>query len=306
MKAAAPASSPPATVDGSILALYGAVVFAWGLSWIALRAQLGVVAPEVSILWRFMIAAAVMLAWVLARGERMRFPMGDHLRFLAMGVLMFSTNFVLFYYGGVTIPSGLLAVVFSLASIVNLVLGAVWLRQPIEPRVALGGLIGAGGIGLLYYPQIAGQGFDPAALAGLGLCILGTLSFCCGNMVASTLQRRGVPLMPANAWGMVYAVGALALVSIVRGQPLIIEPTVRYLGSLVFLAIISSVVAFAAYVGLLRRIGAARAGYSTVLFPIAALLVSTLVEDYVWTLPAILGAALALAGNLLVLTGRKA
>ena len=100
---------------------------------------------------------------------------------------------------------------------------------------------------------------------------------------------------------MTYGVAALAAIVLVRGQPLIVEWTPRYLGATLYLALFASVVAFASYLTLLCRIGAARAGYATVLFPIVALAVSTLVEGYRWTLAAILGAALALAGNVLVL-----
>ncbi len=287
--------------DATALALYATVVLSWGFSWIALRAQVGVVAPEVSVLWRFVLAGAIMWAWVALRGERIRFDAVTHLHFAAAGVLIFSFNFVMFYYGGMTIPSGLLAVVFSLASIGNLLMAALFLGQRIGPRVAFGGALGAIGIGLLYLPEIAGAEFSPAVLVGLGMCILGTLSFCGGNIVSGLLQKRGVALLPTMAWGMTYSVIFLLTVSLARGLPLIIEPTAKYIGALVFLAIIASVVAFAAYIGLLRRIGPARAGYATVLFPLVALSVSTLVEGYAWTPLAALGAAFALAGNLVVL-----
>lgn len=305
--AATPAKAVPAPaagLDARALGLYATVVFSWGVSWIALKAQLGVVAPEVSLLWRFLIAAAIMLAWVAARGERMRFPLRDHLRLAAAGAMMFSLNFTLFYYGGVEIPSGLLAVVFSLASITNLVLGAVVLKQPLEPRVALGGAIGIAGVALLYWPQIAGAGFDLAAAAGLGLCLVGTLCFSLGNIAAASLQGR-VPLLAANAWGMIYGVGVLLALSLARGHAFKVEWTWPYLGGLVFLAVVSSVIAFASYVTLLRRIGPARAGYATVLFPVVALSISTVVEGYVWTWAAILGAGLALAGNVVVLARRE-
>ncbi|MFL5232359.1 MAG: DMT family transporter [Microvirga sp.] len=282
------------------LGLYAVTVFVWGTSWIALKGQLGEVSPEVSTLWRFLIAAPLMWLWALARGDALAYPAADHRRFAAAGALMFSSNFVLFLYGGQYLPSGLLAVVFSLVSILNLLLGAAFLGQPIMPRVALGGVIGAAGIALLYSPQIAG-GFERGALLGLAFCLAGTLSFCAGNLVSTAIQRRGVPLLAATAWGMTYGVATLAAIVLVRGQPLIVEWTPRYLGATVYLALFASVVAFASYLTLLRRIGAARAGYATVLFPIVALAVSTLVEGYRWTLAAILGAALALAGNVLVL-----
>jgi drug/metabolite transporter (DMT)-like permease len=282
------------------LGLYAVTVFVWGTSWIALKGQLGEVSPEVSTLWRFLLAAPLMWLWAAARGDTLAYPAADHRRFAAAGALMFSSNFVLFLYGGQYLPSGLLAVVFSLVSILNLLLGAAFLGQPIMPRVAVGGVLGAAGIALLYSPQIAG-GFERGALLGLAFCLAGTLSFCAGNLVSTAIQRRGVPLLAATAWGMTYGVAALAAIVVVRGQPLIVEWTPRYLGATLYLALFASVVAFASYLTLLRRIGAARAGYATVLFPIVALAVSTLVEGYRWTLAAILGAALALAGNVLVL-----
>jgi drug/metabolite transporter (DMT)-like permease len=282
------------------LGLYAVTVFVWGTSWIALKGQLGEVSPEVSTLWRFLLAAPLMWLWAAARGDTLAYPAADHFRFAAAGALMFSSNFVLFLYGGQYLPSGLLAVVFSLVSILNLLLGAAFLGQPIMPRVALGGVIGAAGIALLYSPQIAG-GVERGALLGLAFCLAGTLSFCAGNLVSTAIQRRGVPLLAATAWGMTYGVAALAAIVLVHGQPLIVEWTPSYLGATLYLALFASVVAFASYLTLLRRIGAARAGYATVLFPIVALAVSTLVEGYRWTLAAILGAALALAGNVLVL-----
>jgi drug/metabolite transporter (DMT)-like permease len=212
-------------------------------------------------------------------------------------------NFVLFYYGGLTIPSGLLAVVFSLASIFNLFLGAILLGQRIERQVAAGGLVGAAGIALLFWPEIAGLGLGGAT--GLILCVIGTLLFCLGNMISTVIQRRGAPLLSANAWAMSYGVVVLALVSAARGHAFVVEPTARYLVSLVWLAIGASIIAFACYLTLLRRIGAARAGYSTVLFPIVALAVSTAVEGYRWTWLAAAGVALALSGNLLVLRGGR-
>jgi len=297
----APAST---RFDRTDLALYAGTVFLWGTSWIALRAQLGVVAPEVSALWRFILAAAIMWAWAFAARGPLRFPLADHLRFAATGACLFSLNFTLFYYGGLTIPSGLLAVVFSLASIFNLILGAIILRQPIERRVALGAVVGAAGIGLLFWPEIARTGDmgSAAALVGLGLCVAGTLFFCLGNMISTVVQRRGVPLVSANAWAMTYGTLILFALCLVRNQAFIIEPTAVYVGSIVYLAVGASVMAFACYLTLLRRIGAARAGYATVLFPIVALTISTLFEGYAWTLPAILGVVLALAGNVLVLT----
>jgi len=287
--------------DGTTLGLYIATVFLWGVSWIGIHAQLGVVAPEMSVLWRFLLAAVLMWGWVLATGHQVRFAFADHLRFAAVGCCLFSFNFISFYYGGLSVPSGLLSVVFSLASVFNLVLGFLIFRQKVEPRVALGGVIGVAGIGLLFWPQIAGAGFNAGALKGLALCVMGTLFFCSGNMISTTVQRRGVPLLSATAWGMTYGCVVLLALNLLRGNAFIIETTMAYIGSLLYLSVGASVLAFMSYLTLLRRLGAARAGYATVLFPIVALTVSTLVEGYHWTPLAVAGVALALFGNVLVL-----
>lgn len=299
-RVAEPASAPrPARFDGVSLGLYAVTVFSWGFSWIAVKAQLGFVPPEVSVLWRFVLAAAVM--WLVIGWRRLpwRFDLATHLRFALLGLFLFSMNFALFYHGAKALPSGLMAVVFSLASVMNMLLGALLLRQPIEGRVALAGVMGFSGVGLMFLPEL---GMAQAGVGlGLGLCAAGTLVFCFGNLVSSRLQARGVPVMSANAWGMVYGSALLLAWCELRGLPLVIEPTRPYLGGLAFLAVFASVVAFTSYLTLLGRIGAARAGYVTVLFPIVALAVSTLVEGYVWTISAVVGAALAFAGNVLIL-----
>ena len=138
----------------------------WGTSWIALKAQVGVVAPEVSILWRFMLAALLMWGWVLARGERVRFLGADHLGFAAAVRACSRSTSPCSITARSRSRRALLAVVFSLASIFNMGLGAVLLRQRIEPRVALGGVIGSTGIGLLFWPEIAHAGVGGGALRG--------------------------------------------------------------------------------------------------------------------------------------------
>ncbi len=287
---------------GGTLALYALLVFCWGTSWYAMKLQVGVVAPEVSIVWRFLIAAPVMLAWAAARGMRLRYPLADHARFALMGVLMFSTNFILAYYGAGLLTSGLVSVVFSLTSIINLILGALLLGQPIEGRVALAALMGAGGVGLMFLPDLAAAQGASGVLAGLGFSAAATLCFCLGNMVSARLQKRRIAVLPASAWGMFYGTAWAAVVAWLTGATFTVEWTTRYLGSLVFLSLSATVLAFFAYLTLLGRIGAARAGYATVMFPVVALGVSTLLEDYVWSLAALAGLVLVLAGNLVVLT----
>ncbi|MEH0073576.1 DMT family transporter [Pannonibacter sp. Pt2] len=297
-------AAPASTLTSKDLGLYGLTVFSWGFSWIAMKGQVANVAPEVSVFWRFVLAAAVMLGWSLIRRERLAFPLRTHLRFAALGLFIFSTNFTLFYYGAKHLPSGLLAVVFSLASVFNLILGVVLFRQRPKLIILAAGLIGFAGIALMFWPQIAGAELNLDALKGLALCTAGTLSFCLGNMVSSSTQKAGISITSATTWGMIYGAALLGTFSLLRGDSFAVEPTLIYLGSLAYLSIIASVLAFASYLTLLGRIGPARAGYSTVIFPVVALTVSTIFEGYVWTFAALLGLALVIAGNVIMLRSR--
>jgi drug/metabolite transporter (DMT)-like permease len=302
--AAAPAARPFEPLD---YGLYALTVLAWSASWFAISLQVGVVSPEVNLVWRFSIATLLMFAWVLLSRRRLAFALSDHLRFAALGILMFSSNFLLFYYGALYLVSGLLSVVFSLASVVNMLLAALVGREPPSARVLAGGLAGFAGIALMFYPEMAARGLSGATLTGLLFCVGGTLCFCTGNLLSAANQRRGLPIVSANAWGMLYGTAWSGVLALLLGKPFIVEPTLSYFGSLVFLAVVSTVVAFAAYLTLLGRIGAARAGYATVLFPVFALLISTALEGYAWTVYAIAGLALVAAGNVLVIaTGTKA
>ena len=284
--------------------LYAITVLAWGFSWIAMKGQIATVAAEVSVFWRFVLAATIMMIWAKAKGHSLSFSFKDHLRFAGLGAFLFSTNFTLFYYGSAHLPSGLLAVVFSTASIFNLFLVLILFGQRPNLQALVAGTMGFAGIGMMFWPNLVGAEINNEVALGLVLCILGTLSFCCGNMVSADTQRRGISVTPATAWGMVYGMIFLGVFAALRGQNFTIDWSPNYVGSLIYLAIVASVIAFGSYLTLLGRIGSARAGYATVLFPVVALTISTIFEGYQWTPLAIAGLVCVLSGNFLMLRSR--
>lgn len=272
------------------------------MSWYALSLQAdAAIAIQTSLMWRFVIAGAIMFVWVVAVRGRLAFPVGFHAAFALLGLLIFCLNFMLFYYGSYYLISGLLSVVFSLASVFNLIIGFITSKSMPRGNVVFGAVLGVVGIALMFAPEIAGQDWSGGALLGLMLCIGGTVSFCCGNQLSAKLQALDVPVLSASAWGMAYGALASMLMSLFLGESLapVWEPV--WLGSLLFLAVISTVVAFWAYLTLLGRIGPARAGYATVVFPVLALLLSAVVEGYVFTPLALAGLIFVLVGNVLVL-----
>ncbi|MFG1402891.1 DMT family transporter [Xanthobacter sediminis] len=286
--------------------LYGITVLIFGSGWLPLRMQLGVVAPEVSLVWRFLLATLVMFAVLAARRERLLFHWRDHLVFALLGATLFSLNFITFYHAGYHLPSGLLSVVFALAAVMIPLIGAAALRQPLHPRVVAGALVGVAGLAMVFGPSLAsGEGIQGAG-EGLALSLAGTFCFSVGSLISGVAGRRGYPLVSMTAWGFFYGFAIMLVLALVRGAPFTVDWSTRYVGSLLYLVAAQTLSGFAVYFALIRRIGASRAGYATVLFPLVALALSTWFEAFHWTLVAALGIALILAGALLVLLPRRA
>src|SRR5690606_7555470 len=85
--------TPSAGLTAGDCGLYGATVLVWGFSWSDVKLQLGTVAPEVSVFWAFVLAAAVMMGFAGVTKVRLGFPLAAPLRFAGLGALLFSTNF---------------------------------------------------------------------------------------------------------------------------------------------------------------------------------------------------------------------
>ena len=286
--------------------LYGITVLIWGTTWIAIKYQLGVVSPELSVAYRFALAALLVLLWARLRGHRLRFDGPTHLLLVAMGACMFCFNFYFFYLAAAYLTSGLLAVVFSTAAVMNIVNGRILLGRRSEPRTMLGAALGIMGVAALFWPEVRSVDLGDSGVIGLLLSLAGTFCFSLGNIASARAQGAGLPVISCNAWGMAYGAAIMLGVSLLGGAPITFDPGFAYVASLLYLALFGSVIAFGAYLTLLGRIGADRAAYATVLFPLVALAISTFVEDYVWSAPALLGVALVLAGNLLILTRARA
>jgi len=284
------------------LALYLLAVLIWGSTWLGIKFQVASAVPApVSVCWRFLLASGILFGWSLLRGRSMRFSRRDHVLILVLGLFTFCFNYVCFYEAERSLASGLVALVFSLLPVFNMINGVVFLRRYPEPRVVLGATVGIAGIVVVFWPDIVG--FDPHSTGSLGLLlsVLGTISASFGNMAMARIQRSGLPVIQTNAIGMAYGAIAIGIYSWLSGARFSFDPSPGYVLSLGYLAIFGTVVAFGAYITLLGRIGPDRAAYAAVLFPIVALALSTLFEGYVWSGRAIIGAILILAGNVLVL-----
>ena len=285
--------------------LYALVVFIWGSTWLAVGFQVGVVPPEASVAYRIGSAAVCMFAWAVFRRQALRFTWRQHLLMALQGGLIFSTNFYLFYHAAAFLATGLIAVIFSTASAMTLLLNALIFRRRPAVSVLSGACLGICGICMIFARELSG--FSPAAGAGPGviLSLGGTLCFSMGSIVSARNRLAGFAVTGNTAWAMFYGTVLLTVCLFASGKPFIFDARLPYMISLAYLSIVGSVVAFAAYFALLERIDAEKAAYATVLFPVIALSLSTLFEGYRWSLTAAAGVLITLIGNVLVLKQQK-
>jgi drug/metabolite transporter (DMT)-like permease len=284
---------------------YTITVLIWGSTWLAIKFQLGMVDPALSVAYRFALAALMLFAWCFARRLPLRFSCGDHFFIALQGVFLFAANYLLFYLAELQITSGLAAVVFSTIVVMNLVNGRLFLGTPIELKVLVGGALGMVGLVLLFWPEMASTDFSGPVIIGMLFSFAATYLASLGNILSARNQRYKLPVVQTNAFGMAYGSLAMALVVLVSGTSITIDLAAPYLLSLVYLALFGSVIAFGCYLSLVGRVGAGRAAYVTLLFPVVALGLSTIWESYAWSVPGVCGIVLILFGNYLTMARKK-
>ncbi|MGF6268578.1 EamA/RhaT family transporter [Lelliottia sp. F153] len=282
--------------------LYGLVVVIWGTTWIAIFLQQGPVAAPVSIFWRFAVASAAMMLVLLALGRLRKLALRDHLFCMVQGCCVFCFNFWCFYTAAKFINTGLESVIFSMAVLYNAINSFIFFGQRPPARFWAAAILGLLGIITLFWDDLLASGWSHELLLGIGLSALGTYGFSLGNMISLRHQRNGLETMTTNAWAMTYGTLVMGAIALVRGDSFVPEWTMSYIGALLYLAIFGSVIAFGAYFTLVGRIGAGKAAYSTLLFPLVALSISTVYEGYVWHMNAVAGLLLILTGNLVMFT----
>lgn len=288
------------------LSLFLTSVLIWGSTWLVITFQLGTVPAEVSVAYRFGLAAALLFAWCTFRRLPLRYPVRTHGTFALQGILLFGLNYVLVYFAEEQISSGLVALIFSLLVFVNLVFARLFLGTRIRPATILGAIVGFAGVLLVLWPELHSTANRGSVLLGAVLAGLSTTSASLGNITAALHHRRGLPILQTNAYSMAYGAALVALYALARGRPFTFEFTLPYISSLLYLALFGSVVAFGAYLTLVSRIGADRAGYTAAAIPIVAIALSTWFEGLQWHAATFAGVALSVAGTVLVLRGKAA
>lgn len=281
--------------------LYLTTVMIWGSTFYAIKFQLGLVDPLVSVAYRFMLAGLLLLGFCRLTGMKLNFSFRSHLMMLLQGLALFGINYWLMYQSTAVLTSGLIALTFSTIVMMNIVNSALFLKAPIRKEVVAGGLLGLIGIALVFQPADGSAALNSTTFQALCVVLLGTYFASLGNITSAHNQKQGLPVIQTNAFGMSYGGIAMLLIAVASDKPLQFDLSPGYIASLLYLSLFRSIIAFGCYLTLVGRIGADKAAYCTLLFPIVALQLSTLLEGYQWSPQALVGMGLVLLGNLIVL-----
>ena len=281
--------------------LFAVCVLTWGTTWHAITYQIGSFPAELGVALRFALAGAAVLLICRWRGIGLRFAARDHAALALQGTFLYGVSYVCVYQAERFVPSGLVAVGYSASPLVT-GLGALWLfGTALTGRFVAGGCLGLAGVALIFWPELSRPGASERAGLGALLTVASVLLSTVGSLVASRNTRRGIALLPGMGWGMVYGAAAAALVAAALGRSAVWPAAPSWWVALAYLAFAGSVLTFACFLTLQDRIGPGPAGSVGVMTPLLALVVSLAFEGYQPTLLAALGAALAVAGNVLML-----
>lgn len=281
--------------------LYSTATLIWGSTWLGIKLQLTQVPPILSVGYRFCLASVILLTYCLVTNKRLAFPWRDHIFMAVQGFTLFGLSYCMTYLATSYVTSGLVAVVFSTILMWNILNLRLFIRQSVAWRAFWGGMLGLSGICIVFWRDLSAF-TATRGLIGLIMAVAGAYLASVGNVVGSRNAKNGLPVTQTNTYGMAYG-GLLTLaIHFGGGGELTMDWSLSYLGPVLYLAVFGSVIAFGCYMLLLGRIGAEYAAYVTLLMPVIALILSTIFEDYRWTISTGLGVIIVLAGNLVILT----
>ena len=280
--------------------LYLITVLIWGSTWIAIEYQILEAPIEVSLIYRFGMASVIMLGYCYFAGLSLRFSARDHLYIALLALFNFSLNYYVTYESQKYLSSAMASIAFSTMLMVNILNTRLFFKRSITRNVYLGGSLGMIGIIVLFIPSLISDTLGSNLLLGLSLALVGTYIASLGNMASVRNSRKGLSVLAVNAIGMSYGCLIMLAIFFFKGSSFVFPEAQSYWISIVYTAVLGTVIAFACYFVLLREMGPERASYVIILFPVVAIIISVFVEDFKLTLYNLGGFMLIALGNFLV------
>lgn len=292
---------PQGTLRASLLKValaMGAVYVIWGSTYLAIRFAIETIPPFLMAATRYLVAGALLYTWARLRGAprpkllhwRSAFIVGAFLLLVGNGGVVWAEQ---------KLDSGLAALLISTEPI--WIVGLVWLRsgrQRPNPRVIAGMVLGFAGLVMLVRPS----GSSNVDLLGAAAVVLASLSWAWGSLYG---QRAPLPESPLAATGMQMLGGGalLLLVSTLTGEPArfaLSDLSLKSALAVGYLIVFGAIVAFTAYVWLLRVAPPVLVSTYAYVNPVVAVLLGWAFAGEPLTAGTLISAAVILAGVALI------
>jgi drug/metabolite transporter (DMT)-like permease len=286
-------------MNGREWGLIGALAILWGVSFFFSKVALTELPPFTLVLGRFGIAALALLLAARLGGHRLPRSPRVWAGFFVLGALNSLIPFGLIAWGQVQLTSGLASILNATTPLFTALVAHAWGDERLTPNRAAGVLIGLAGVCVLIGPGVLGH------LGAHTLAELAILGAAVSYAFAGTYGRRfrALPSVVAVA-GMMSTAALMALpIALVMDRPRTLDVGARTWGALLGLAVLSTALGFVIYFRVLGTAGATNVMLVTLLMPVVALLVGSLVLGEPVTRVALAGMALIAVG-LLALDGR--
>lgn len=253
------------------LAYFAAMSLIWGLTWAAVKLGLSDCPPLFLAAGRYLLSAALLTTAM--RGARAAFADGRARRTIASALLINAGTYGLLFWGMQRVPSGLSGLInMALIPVLLFALAAATGEERPTWRHAVALAVGLAGLAGLFWARL--DGASEASGLGYAAIIAGTIFYCVGSVVARPLVG---PVKPLALTFVQAAIGGTALLALsLTFEPItagilakLIQPAA--LGSLLFLSLFGTIIAYTIYLRLLREWGTARAGLFAFVSPIVAL-----------------------------------
>lgn len=277
--------------------LFGVCVLIWGSTWVTITYQLGEVHPVLSVAYRFTLAAFCLGVYCLLTRRSLRLPGHIHVKMAGVGLALYTLDYALLYSSQQYLISAVVAVMSSCIIYFNVVLRWLLFSKPVRIPVLVGATLGLAGMGLIFYPQFRHMPATDTLWWGIALAMMSFVFAAVGNVISERILDHKTPVIQMNFWAMSYGLVFLYGYALWLGEPFRLPGQSSYYLSLAYLSVFGSVLAFGAYMKLLKNIGSDRAAYVVLVYPIVALGLSSVFEDYQWDSLGITGVAIVLLGN---------
>jgi drug/metabolite transporter (DMT)-like permease len=272
--------------------MYGLLVLIWSSTWVAIKIGLEDCPPLLGAGVRFVLAGLVLLAIAAAQRRPLR---TDWVLAAVLALAPFAFAYGLVYWGEQYVPSGLAAVLFGILPLYTALLGTVLLPdEPLRAPLLIGVLIGIGGLSLAFLESVELGSAEKAALGASALALAPL-----GAALGSISQKRRAGQLDAvvlNGWAML--VGGLLLLplSVLTEDWGDFVWSAESVGSIAYLALFGSALAFVTLTVLLRQLSALGISFLAMLLPFGALLFGAALYDESITARAVAGAVLVATG----------